>query len=174
MRYVSCCCRLPQSQTTLPKIETFMGHSVASIDIKLRCCFFARTTRERVGKREILRANKFMSLYSRTREKEKCFELTVVMSLLFQKIERPFLAAVASTLGDRYTDNVEGIYKITIKFIIETLIEGYDAGLKKQNHLGNSKNITSSSNNTNGANSTTINGDSSCNSTTKPTTDSWA
>lgn len=30
------------------------------------------------------------------------------------------------TLGDRYTQNVENIYKITIKFIIETLIKGYD------------------------------------------------
>ncbi|GBP54430.1 hypothetical protein EVAR_35987_1 [Eumeta japonica] len=42
------------------------------------------------------------------------------------KIEAPFLAAVESTLGDRYTPNVESIYKITIKFILETLIEGYE------------------------------------------------
>lgn len=95
-----------------------------------------------------------------------------MLCFLFQRIEKPFLTAVASTLGDRYTDNVEGIYKITIKFIIETLVEGYEAGLKKQNHVGNSKNVNSSSNNTNGANQTTINGDSSCNSTTKPSTDS--
>lgn len=88
-----------------------------------------------------------------------------------QKIEKPFLAAVSSTLGDRYTDNVEGIYKITIKFIIETLVEGYNEGLKKQNHVGNSKAVNSSSSNSNGANSTTVNGDTSCNSTTKPTTD---
>lgn len=89
------------------------------------------------------------------------------MVFLRQKIEKPFLAAVSSTLGDRYTDNVEGIYKITIKFIIETLIEGYEEGLKKQNHMGNSK----SSNNANGANTTTLNGDTSCNSTTKPPSD---
>ncbi|CAH2041176.1 unnamed protein product, partial [Iphiclides podalirius] len=44
----------------------------------------------------------------------------------FWKIEAPFLAAVESTLGDRYTPNVENIYKITIKFILETLIEGYE------------------------------------------------
>lgn len=43
-----------------------------------------------------------------------------------QKIEAPFLAAVESTLGDRYTPNVENIYKITIKFILETLIEGFE------------------------------------------------
>lgn len=45
---------------------------------------------------------------------------------LLQKIEKPFLEAVKMTLGDRYTENVEAIYKITIKFIIETLIKGYD------------------------------------------------
>lgn len=90
---------------------------------------------------------------------------------LSQKIEKPFLAAVSSTLGDRYTDNVEGIYKITIKFIIETLVEGFETGLKKQNHVGNSKNVNSSSNNANGANTTTLNGDTSCNSNTKPSTD---
>uniref|UniRef100_A0A1B6ELW5 Globin domain-containing protein n=2 Tax=Cicadellinae TaxID=33370 RepID=A0A1B6ELW5_9HEMI len=43
----------------------------------------------------------------------------------FWKIEKPFLEAVKMTLGDRYTDNVENIYKITIKLIIETLEKGY-------------------------------------------------
>ncbi|XP_055693997.1 neuroglobin-like [Lutzomyia longipalpis] len=44
----------------------------------------------------------------------------------FWKIEKPFLTAVETTLGDRYTPNVEGIYKLTIKFIIETLITGFN------------------------------------------------
>ncbi|XP_050294662.1 neuroglobin-like isoform X2 [Anthonomus grandis grandis] len=44
----------------------------------------------------------------------------------FWRIEKPFLEAVETTLGDRYTSNVENIYKITIKFIIETLIKGFD------------------------------------------------
>lgn len=70
-----------------------------------------------------------------------------------QKIEQPFLAAVSQTLGDRYTDNVEGIYKITIKFIIETLVEGYEKA-PAQNHVANSKSV----NNSNGANAT-ANGD---------------
>lgn len=88
-----------------------------------------------------------------------------------QRIEKPFLAAVSSTLGDRYTDNVEGIYKITIKFVIETLVEGFETSRKSQNHVGNSKDVnstTTTSNNDNGANTTTTtqNGDSS-NSTTK-------
>lgn len=48
------------------------------------------------------------------------------MFFFLQKIEAPFLAAVESTLGDRYTPNVENIYKITIKFILETLVEGFE------------------------------------------------
>ncbi|XP_049825452.1 neuroglobin-1 isoform X2 [Aethina tumida] len=44
----------------------------------------------------------------------------------FWRIEKPFLEAVEQTLGDRYTENVENIYKITIKFIIETLVTGYN------------------------------------------------
>lgn len=95
-----------------------------------------------------------------------------------QKIEKPFLAAVSTTLGDRYTENVEGIYKITIKFVIETLVEGYEKQNKiNQNHVGNSKGVNSTSNsNVNGANSTTTtthNGDTSCNST-KAADVSWA
>lgn len=48
----------------------------------------------------------------------------------FWRIEIPFLEAVQRTLGDRYTENVENIYKITIKFIITTLIDGF---VKAQN-----------------------------------------
>nr|CAH7715141.1 unnamed protein product [Callosobruchus chinensis] len=44
----------------------------------------------------------------------------------FWRIEQPFLEAVETTLGDRYTENVQNIYKITIKFIIETLVKGFD------------------------------------------------
>lgn len=86
-----------------------------------------------------------------------------------QKIEKPFLAAVSTTLGDRYTDNVEGIYKITLKFVIETLVEGFESAAKNQNHLENNVETTTSNNaNDNGANTTqttTQNGDSSCNTT---------
>ncbi|KAL0280695.1 UNVERIFIED_CONTAM: hypothetical protein PYX00_001914 [Menopon gallinae] len=46
----------------------------------------------------------------------------------FWKIEQPFLQAVEQTLGDRYTENIENIYKMTIKLIIETLIQGYQQG----------------------------------------------
>lgn len=72
-----------------------------------------------------------------------------------QKIEKPFLAAVSQTLGDRYTENVESIYKITIKFIIETLVDGYQKAPALQNHVEGSKSVNNS---TNGANAT-ANGD---------------
>ncbi|RWS08260.1 Neuroglobin-like protein [Dinothrombium tinctorium] len=47
----------------------------------------------------------------------------------FWKIEKPFLLAVKETLEDRYTENMEVIYKITVKFILETLVAGYDSAL---------------------------------------------
>ncbi|KAF6205404.1 hypothetical protein GE061_019576 [Apolygus lucorum] len=45
----------------------------------------------------------------------------------FWRIEKPFLDAVKTTLGDRYTENVETIYKITIKLMLETLVNGYNS-----------------------------------------------
>jgi hypothetical protein len=45
-----------------------------------------------------------------------------------QRIEKPFLDAVKTTLGDRYTDNVDVIYQTTIKFILDTLAEGFELG----------------------------------------------
>lgn len=54
-----------------------------------------------------------------------------LLIFFLQKIEKPFLSAVASTLGDRYTDNVENIYKISIKFIIETVVDGFNRELSK-------------------------------------------
>lgn len=44
----------------------------------------------------------------------------------FWKIQRPFLEAVKETLEDRYTENMETIYTITIRFILETLVKGYE------------------------------------------------
>lgn len=45
-----------------------------------------------------------------------------------QKVERPFLEAVKTTLDERYTENIENIYKIAIRIIIEALIAGYEKG----------------------------------------------
>lgn len=69
------------------------------------------------------------------------------MIINLQKIEKPFLSAVETTLGDRYTENVEGIYKLTIKFIIETLITGFESANSKQNNsdVKNNSNSTSTS-----------------------------
>lgn len=43
-----------------------------------------------------------------------------------QKIRNPFLEAVKMTLGDRYTENIESIYKVSINLVIETLVEGFE------------------------------------------------
>ncbi|XP_055591530.1 myoglobin-like [Uranotaenia lowii] len=61
----------------------------------------------------------------------------------FWRIEEPFLSAVSTTLGDRYTQNVEGIYKVTIKFIIETLIAGYESSANNNDDVNNA-NLSSS------------------------------
>ncbi|XP_060071855.1 globin-5-like [Ylistrum balloti] len=47
-------------------------------------------------------------------------------SELFWAIEIPFLEAVKITLGDRYSENMDTIYKITIKFVLQTMVDGYD------------------------------------------------
>ncbi|XP_014670958.1 PREDICTED: neuroglobin-like [Priapulus caudatus] len=49
----------------------------------------------------------------------------------FWRIEQPFLDAVKETLGERYTHNMEQIYQVTIKFIIDTLYKGYTKGAVK-------------------------------------------
>lgn len=41
---------------------------------------------------------------------------------MFWRIEEPFLEAVKLTLSDRYTDNMDAIYRLLIKFILETMI----------------------------------------------------
>ena len=53
-------------------------------------------------------------------------ELLNIILFYFQKIEEPFLLAVKETLGDRYSANMEHIYRKTIKFILDTLIEGFN------------------------------------------------
>ncbi|CAG2164150.1 unnamed protein product, partial [Oppiella nova] len=58
----------------------------------------------------------------------------------FWKIESPFLEAVKETLDERYTENMETIYKIIIKFILQTLVEGYE-----NSSPGNKEGLTSKS-----------------------------
>ena len=36
------------------------------------------------------------------------------------------------TLGDRYTDNIESIYQVSINLVIETLIEGFEKGMQQK------------------------------------------
>ncbi|KAK3094120.1 hypothetical protein FSP39_024360 [Pinctada imbricata] len=46
----------------------------------------------------------------------------------FLKIEEPFLLAVQETLQDRYSANISHVYKITIRFILMELTDGYRNG----------------------------------------------
>jgi hypothetical protein len=46
-----------------------------------------------------------------------------------QDFQQPFLDAVKITLGDRYTDNMDGIYKITIRYFLDTLIKCHTGAL---------------------------------------------
>lgn len=48
---------------------------------------------------------------------------------MFWRIEEPFLKAVMLTLGDRYTDNMDVIYRLLIKFILENLDKSLRAAL---------------------------------------------
>ncbi|XP_076443112.1 myoglobin-like [Babylonia areolata] len=50
-------------------------------------------------------------------------------SRYFWKIKDPFLEAVKTTLGDRYTENMETIYKVAITFVLQTLTESYDSAV---------------------------------------------
>ncbi|CAG0885047.1 unnamed protein product [Darwinula stevensoni] len=50
----------------------------------------------------------------------------------FKKIKGPFLRAVRETLQERYTPNIESIYRVAIDFLIQTLIDGYENALKRQ------------------------------------------
>ncbi|XP_076464510.1 cytoglobin-1-like [Babylonia areolata] len=47
---------------------------------------------------------------------------------MFMDFEVPFLEAVKIMLGDRYTDNMDRIYRITIRYLLNTLIKKYQAG----------------------------------------------
>ncbi|PVD25758.1 hypothetical protein C0Q70_13418 [Pomacea canaliculata] len=52
-------------------------------------------------------------------------------------LEEPFLLAVSDTLGDRYTVHIEDIYKKTINFILNMLVEGF-----KQDHLPDNNSLS--------------------------------
>ncbi len=47
-------------------------------------------------------------------------------------MEEPFLYAIKLTLDDRYTENMEQIYKIVIRLILETMAKETEKVLKLQ------------------------------------------
>ncbi len=52
------------------------------------------------------------------------FHVLLCFSLL-QNIEVPFLHAVKQVLGDRYSEQMDVIYRIAIHFLLEKLVEQY-------------------------------------------------
>ncbi|KAK7103555.1 uncharacterized protein [Littorina saxatilis] len=46
---------------------------------------------------------------------------------MFLDFQEPFLDAVKITLGDRYSDNMDTIYKITIRYLLDTLVKSHKA-----------------------------------------------
>ena len=52
----------------------------------------------------------------------------LLVAFCLQDFELPFLEAVKITLADRYTDNMDGIYKITIRYLLDTLIKSHQSG----------------------------------------------
>ncbi|KAK3093411.1 hypothetical protein FSP39_015263 [Pinctada imbricata] len=46
--------------------------------------------------------------------------------LIFERIEEPFIFAVKETLGDRFSANMDNIYRKTIKFIVKELAMGFN------------------------------------------------
>ena len=44
----------------------------------------------------------------------------------FQYAEEPFLNALQTTLDERYTPQMDVIYRVIAQYIIQTLIDGYN------------------------------------------------
>ena len=44
----------------------------------------------------------------------------------FQYAEEPFLHALQTTLDERYTPQMDVIYRVIAQYIIQTLIDGYN------------------------------------------------
>ena len=45
---------------------------------------------------------------------------------ILQAIEEPFITAVKQTLGDKFNPNIERIYRRATRFILTTLIGGFN------------------------------------------------
>lgn len=52
--------------------------------------------------------------------------VTGFRSEMFWHMEQPFLSAVKQTLDERFTDNMDTIYRITIKCMLRLLISGFE------------------------------------------------
>ena len=57
---------------------------------------------------------------------EQINNLTNLMMKTFQYAEEPFLHALQTTLDERYTPQMDVIYRVIAQYIIQTLIDGYN------------------------------------------------
>ncbi|ELT93223.1 hypothetical protein CAPTEDRAFT_147415 [Capitella teleta] len=51
----------------------------------------------------------------------------------FWAIEEPFIQATRESLGDRFTNHMDGIYRKTIRFVLEVLIFGLKNNFEESN-----------------------------------------
>lgn len=58
--------------------------------------------------------------------KEQLINLTNLTMKNFQYAEEPFLHALQTTLDERYTPQMDVIYRVIAQYIIQTLIDGYN------------------------------------------------
>jgi len=62
------------------------------------------------------------------------YNLIIIYCIVsFQRIEEPFLKAAMLTLGDRYSDNMDVIYRLLIKFILGHLETALKDELSRSN-----------------------------------------
>ena len=59
-------------------------------------------------------------------KQEQIINLTNLMIIKFQYAEEPFLLALQTTLDERYTPQMDVIYRVIAQYIIQTLIDGYN------------------------------------------------
>ena len=52
----------------------------------------------------------------------------IFLIFYFQHAEEPLLNAIKCTLDERYTQQMEVIYRVIVQFMIQTLVQGYNGG----------------------------------------------
>lgn len=76
---------------------------------------------------EMFRVSLHLDLNDESRYiQEQLINLTNLTMKNFQYAEEPFLHALQTTLDERYTPQMDVIYRVIAQYIIQTLIDGYN------------------------------------------------